>query len=327
MRRLAIVSDIHYAGPGEQAHGPDYEFAHARKSLRTSLVRFLRHQLWMRNPVGHSPLLGVFLGRARPADLVVANGDYSCDVAGVGLSHDASCESALLCLGRLREQFGSGFHATIGDHELGKVALLGDHGGLRLRSWERATGECGLKPFWRVDAGQHVLIGVTSTLVALPVFRPDALDREWPEWERLRAEHLDQIRAAFAALLPGQRVLLFCHDPTALRFLWGEPVVRARLGQIEHTFLGHLHTRLVFWSARLLAGMPAVTRMGVSIRRMTSALNEARCWRDFKPRLCPALAGVELVKAGGFITLSLDESGREPCAVRLERISRTASAQ
>lgn len=327
MRHIAIVSDIHFAGPGEQRHGPDFEFAHAPPSLRTTLVRLYRHHLWMRNPVAHNDMLDVFLRHTAGADLVIANGDYTCDVAGVGVSHDESCESVRICLGKLRAEFGTRFHAILGDHELGKIALMGDHGGLRLRSWDRATGECGLTPFWRIEVGNHVLLGITSTLLALPLFRSDALDAEWPAWEELRSRHLEAIGAAFAALHARQRVVLFCHDPTALAFLGREPAVRARIGQIEHTILGHLHTRLVFWNCRLLAGMPVMHRMGVPVRRITSALNEARHWRAFKPTLCPALAGIELVKAGGFLTLTLDESGREPSVIRLERIRRPVRSQ
>jgi hypothetical protein len=327
MRRIAIVSDIHYAGPREQAQGPDFEFAHSRPSLSRSLVKLYRHHVWMRNPLAHNGMLDVFLQRADAADLVVANGDYTCDVAGVGVSNDDAFESVRLCLGKLRAQFGGRFHATLGDHELGKIALLGDHGGLRLASWRRATGECGLQPFWRIDVGRFVLLGITSTLVALPVFRPDAVASEWPSWEKLRTAHLKQISDTFAALMPDQRVLLFCHDPTALPFLWHQESVRPRTGQIDCTIIGHLHSRLVFWKSRLLAGIPVVSRAGTSIRRMTSALNQARHWRPFKPRLCPSLAGVELVKAGGFLTIDLDESAIAQPKVQLHRIPRSPDNQ
>jgi hypothetical protein len=243
----------------------------------------------------------------------------------VGVSHDEACESVRLCLGKLRARFGEGFRATIGDHELGKVALLGDHGGLRLRSWERATGECALQPFWRVDLGRYVLLGITSTLVALPFFQNDALADEWPAWQALRAAHLQEIRDAFNQLHGQQRVILFCHDPTALAFLSREEAVRNRREQIERTIIGHLHTRLVFWKSRVLAGMPEIHRLGASIRRMTRALHEARHWRPFKPELCPALAGVELMKAGGFLTLTLDESGAAAPVLERHRIARSSA--
>jgi hypothetical protein len=319
MTRIAVVSDVHYAGPREAAHGADFEFAPAPPSWRRSLAQLYRRTIWMRNPVGHNAMLDAFIARTAAADLVIGNGDFTCDVAGMGVSHDEACESVRLCLGRLREGFGERFEAVIGDHELGKVSLLGDHGGLRLRSWERATGECGLKPFWQRTCGQHVLLGVTSTLLGLPVFQSDALPDEWPAWEQLRAAHIAAVCGAFASLKHDQRVVLFCHDPTALAFLWRETVVQERAHQIALTVIGHLHTRLVFWKSRLLAGMPVVTKLGVSATRMTTALNQARCWKHFRPVLCPALAGIELHKRGGFLTLELDG---ERVRVQRERLRR-----
>jgi hypothetical protein len=319
MKRIAVVSDVHYAGPREQAHGADFEFETAAPSWRRSLVQLYRNTIWMRNPVGHNAMLETFMDRAADADLVVGNGDFTCDVAGVGVSHDDACESVQLCLDQLRERFGERFEAVIGDHELGKVSLLGDHGGLRVRSWERATRECGLKPFWRRECGGHVLFGVTSTLLGLPVFRPDALEEEWATWEQLRAAHVAEVRAAFTALERDQRVVLFCHDPTALAFLWSEPAVQERAHQIALTVIGHLHTRLVFWKGRLLAGMPVLHRLGVSVKRMSTALNQARCWKHFHPVLCPALAGIELHKRGGFLMLELDG---DHVRVRRERLRR-----
>ena len=273
MRRIAIVSDIHYAGPREHAHGRDFEFAGARPSFGKSVATIYRNLIWMRNPVGNNHLLDRFLERVGTPDLVIANGDYTCDVAGFGVAHDEGLESVQICLGKLRDRFGGRLHAIMGDHELGKVSLLGDRGGLRLQAWHRATTDCGLRPFWRLEVGSFVLLGVTSTLIGLPMMLSDALPAEWPEWERLRAAHLAEIRAAFAALRPHQRVLLFCHDPSALPHLWREEAVRAKLGQVTHTIVGHLHTRILMWKTRMLAGLPPLRGCGVSLRRMTSALS------------------------------------------------------
>jgi hypothetical protein len=325
MRRIAIVSDIHYAGPREQAHGEDFEFARGKPSFARSLARFYRHHFWMRNPLAHNAQLDFFIQRAADADLVIANGDYTCDVAGVGVSHDEALESVQLCLGKLRQHFGGRFHAVMGDHELGKVSLLGDHGGLRLASWSRAVHDCGLHPFWRIELGNYLLLGITSTLVALPAFRRDALENEWEAWETLRQTHLTGVRAAFEGLRPEQRLVLFCHDPTALPYLWQEPVVRARRAQIAATIIGHLHTRLLLWKSRLVAGMPPIHRFGISVRRMTTALNAARHWRPFHVRLCPSIAGIELVKTGGFLTMDLDEVGESGLRIRLHRLPRRAS--
>ena len=53
-------------------------------------------------------------------------------------------------------------------------------------------------PFWRVVRGNYVLLGVTSSLIALPVYQRDTLPDERAGWERLRASHLAEIRQAFA---------------------------------------------------------------------------------------------------------------------------------
>lgn len=322
MRRIAIVSDIHYAGPGEFAHGPNFEFAGAPPSFGKSLATLYRNFIWMRNPVGNNHLLDRFLDRAGTPDLVIANGDYTCDAAGLGVAHDEALESVQLCLGKLRACFGDRLHAIMGDHELGKVTLLGHRGGLRLQAWHRATGTCGLRPFWRLELGRFVLLGVTSTLIGLPMMRADALPAEWAEWERLRVEHLAEIRAAFTALEPQQRVLLFCHDPSALPHLWREDAVRARTSQITHTIVGHLHTRILMWKTRLLAGLPPLRGCGVSLQRMTSALSEAKHWRPFKPSLCPSLAGIQMLRGGGYLTMDLDETGAQPPQISSHKMLR-----
>ena len=151
---------------------------------------------------------------------MIANGDYSCDSAFVGVSDDAACQSVRECLGELRQKFDGKLRATIGDHELGKMSLIGTRGGMRLASYQRVQSELGLESFWQFEVGRYVLMGVASPLAAFPVYEPDALPEERPEWKRLHADHLARVNAAFAALKPDQRVLLFCHDPTALPFLW-----------------------------------------------------------------------------------------------------------
>jgi hypothetical protein len=158
--------------------------------------------------------------------------------------------------------------------------------------------------------------------VALPAMEGDTLETERAEWSRLRGEHMEEIRRAFAALRPGQRVLLFCHDPTALPFLRDEDPVRDRLPQIEQTIIGHLHSELILWKSRLLAGMPRIGFLGSTARRMSAALNQARHWRPFRVRLCPALAGIELLKDGGYYTVELDSTARQPARFRFHRLAR-----
>ena len=319
---LAILSDIHYAGLAEQARGDDYEYRDLVNPLLRQTVRWYRHFIWMRHPLRQGGQLDRFLAEVGDVDYVIANGDYSCSTAFVGLSDDDAFGSAKECLGKLRSKFGPRLRLNFGDHELGKLSLFGGRGGMRLAGWHRSVNELGIEPFWQLELGRYVLIGVTSSLIALPLFGPDMLAGELPEWEKLRARHLEDIRTAFTALASDRRVLLFCHDPTALPFLGREAAVRARLPQIEQTIIGHLHSNLYLWQSKRLAGMPVIKFLGPIAERMSRALNEARHWRPFKVRLCPSLAGIELLKDGGFFTVQLDADARQPAQFIFHRLKR-----
>jgi hypothetical protein len=320
-RAVAIVSDIHYAAPAEQARRGHEERAISQPWLRV-MVRAFRRQVWLRDPLAHNHLLDRFLAAAAGADFVVANGDYSCDSAFVGVSDDAALSSAVLCLEKLRQQFLDRLAVVFGDHELGKMSLFGGQGGPRLASWQRLVGELGLPPFWQRNFGRYELMGVVSSLVALPVFAPELLPGETAAWEELRAGHLAEISRAFAALPPDRRVILFCHDPSALPWLLASEPLRQKLGQIELTVIGHLHTRLVLRLSRVLSGLPPIGFLGNSVRRMSAALWQARAWRPFHVRLCPSLAGSELLKDGGYCWLTLDPEAREPAQLRFRPLAR-----
>ena len=309
---VAILSDIHYAGSGERARGENYEFRLIASSLLRAAARVYRHQIWMRHPLEQGRQLDRFLATAGPVDCLVANGDYTCDSAFVGVSDPATFESAQECLGKLRAKFGDRAWFNFGDHELGKWPLFGGQGGMRLESWHCATRQLGLQPFWKFAIGRYLLMGVTSPLIALPANRSEVLPGEWPEWEQLRETHLAEIRAAFDALQPDQRVLLFCHDPTALPFLGREESVNRRLPQIEQTIIGHLHTRLILWKSRMLSGIPPIRFLGRNISRFTAALHEAHHWWPFHVRLCAALSGIELLNDGGYYIVQLDPEANHP---------------
>ena len=308
---VAILSDLHYAGAAERARGEDYEFRIIANPLLRAVARVYRHVIWLRHPLDQAPQLDRFLAEVGPVNYVVAIGDYSCDSGFVGVSDPAAGQSAQECLGKLRVKFGDRTRFNIGDHELGKQALFGS-GEMRLASWRTATETLGLSPFWQLAIGRYTLMGMTSSLLALPVCQPDALPEEWPEWLRLREAHLAEIHAAFDALPPNQRVILFCHDPTALPFLWREEFVRRRLPQIEQTIIGHLHTQLILWKSRILSGIPPIRFLGHSVNRMTSALHEAHHWWPFHVRLCPALSGIELLNDGGYYTMQIDPTASRP---------------
>ena len=315
LKTVLILSDIHYACDAEKQRRGHETRVIPNRLLRRA-VKAYRHYVWLRDPFAHNHLLDEFLNRANSPDWVVTNGDYSCDTEFVGVCDDAAFESARQCLTKLRERFGVKLRSVIGDHELGKMSLFGGKGGLRLASWRRATAELALPPLWQREIGRFVLIGVTSPLLAFAVYEPEALPAERAGWRQLRDSHLSEIRRVFAGLRPAQRVLLFCHDPTALPFLRQEETVRGKLSQIEQTIIGHLHSSFYFRQSQLLAGMPAIRFLGNSIRRMTQALNDARCWRDFKVRLCPAMAGIELRKDGGFYEVQIDETASQPAQFR-----------
>src|SRR5262249_28048617 len=122
---LGIVSDIHYASAAEQARGNDYEWRELADPLLRLLVRAHRRHLWLRDPLNQNHLLDRFLEAARGLDYLIANGDYSCDSWFLGVSDDAAFQSVRECLQKLREKFSPNLHATIGDHELGKLSLFG----------------------------------------------------------------------------------------------------------------------------------------------------------------------------------------------------------
>jgi hypothetical protein len=313
-KRVAILSDVHYAGPTEQQRGGNYEYRDLTNPLQRLFCRYYRHFIWLRNPLAHNHLLDDFMARVGEPDHVFALGDYTCDTAFVGVSDDGALESARHCLEKLRGRYGNRLHALIGDHELGKFPLFGKRGGLRFDSWRKVREELGLKPFWRVDIGCYTCIGITSTLVMLPAFTAEMLEDERGDWESARAAHLREIREGLNSLSSHQRIILCCHDPSALAYLSTEPAVQARFSQIQQTFVGHLHSPLILWKSRRLAGMPTISFLGHTAKRLSSALGRARSWKPFRVRLCPSLAGVELLKDGGFYTAELNPDQPQPFA-------------
>lgn len=318
---ILIVSDIHYAGPGEKARG-NYELAVISSPITRFLTLLYRRYIWLRDPFAHNHLLDEVIHFPGAVDWCIANGDYSCDSAFVGISDDPSFDSAQECLGKLRQRFGTSFRAIPGDHEFGKVSLAGGRGGLRFESWKRLEAGLGIESFWTLRVGGYLLMGVTSSLIAFPTYEPEALPEERAKWLEVRESHLAQIREAFAALRGDDRVLLFCHDPTALPYLAEDRFIAPHVGRIERTIIGHLHTSLVLWQSKILAGIPKIDFLGNAVRRMSAALNRAKHWRQFRVLLCPSLSGSELLKDGGFYTAAIDPDLRKPAEFRLHRLRR-----
>jgi hypothetical protein len=302
--RILILSDPHYASAAERVR-VNFELERVANPLSRLLVKFWRKFIWLRDPFTHNYLLDRFLERAGEANLVIANGDYSCDSAFVGLSDAAARQSAEECLGKLRGRFGERLIEVIGDHELGKSSLAGGRGGMRLASWRVTTEEMNIAPVWERRVANYVLIGVTSSLIALEVYEADALPEEVRGWQKLRAEHMQRVREILEGVQANERIILFCHDPTALPFLGAELFVQKKLRQIERTIIGHLHTPMVIWKARLLAGLPQITFMGKGIRRISRGLNRAHGWKPFNVLLCPSLSGSQLLKDGGYYEMKV----------------------
>lgn len=323
--KLLVVSDIHYAGPAEQQRA-GYEERIATNPLQAAFIRLYRNNIWLKNPLGHNHFLDWFFELCGEPDLAVANGDFSCDSGFIGLADDAALASAEICLGKLRNRFAQRLHLTYGDHELGKKSLVGGVGGLRLESFHRCRDRLEMKPFWRLERGAYVLLGVTSTLLALEPMLPEGLTHEHDHWHALRKQHVAEIETAFRDLKKGQRIILFCHDPTALPFLAQLPAVRSRWGRIEQTVLGHLHSHFIINTAQRLAGIPPVNFAGVTVRRITNALRRARLWEPFKPILCPSPTGIEAFKDGGFLTVDLHPDNPQPLHWRFHKIPWTGPA-
>ncbi|MCW5558838.1 MAG: hypothetical protein KIT22_13550, partial [Verrucomicrobiae bacterium] len=112
----------------------------------------------------------------------------------------------------------------------------------------------------------------------------------------------------------------FVHDPSALPFLGRLPSVRRLLPQVALTVVGHLHTPAIFGLAERLAGMPPIGFLGNTVRRYSTALREARIWREFRTVLCPSPAGIQLLKDGGWLDLDLDPEGEKPVQVSRRRL-------
>jgi hypothetical protein len=319
-RQLLICSDIHYASAAEKQRR-NYELAAISHPLQRLLVRFYRHYFWLRDPFAHNELLEHVLNAPVEPDLAIANGDYSCDSAFIGVADEAARQSARECLGKLRGRFGERFRAVFGDHELGKTSLCGGQGGLRFESLRVAQSELGLKPIWTEQVGRYALVGVTSSLVAMPVYERETLPEERKDWQAAAAEHRAEIERTFENL-HAEKILLFSHDPTALPFLWSLPAVQKRAPQIERTIIGHLHSELILRQSKLLSWLPTITNCGTTTARISSALSRAKDWKHFRLLLCPSLSGLELNRRGGFYTVKIDPEGRVPAVFQLHTIRR-----
>lgn len=312
MVRILIVSDPHYVGPSERGR-KDYEACWLPKLSQRLFVRAYRRFFWMKDPLIQTELFLSALEEAgdQAVDWVVLNGDLSLDTGFVGVSDPLAFESARLCLNEIWERFDKQtLRVTLGDHDLGKMSMMGGRGGMRIDSLNRFRDDLDIEPCWHLDLGSFRLMGICSSLVALPAYQHDLEPEEKAVWYRERACHLNSIQSRLESLGKHQRLILFCHDPTALPFLLDEQVVtQAILDKIERTVLGHLHSPSIFSLSSRLAGMKPIRFLGRTGEKISKALQKAGNWTPFKPILCPSPGGIQLCKDGGYLTLNLDLEG------------------
>ncbi len=293
-----------------------------RRHLRQGLHR-VRRRLWNAHPEWREEAFLKALGHVGEfdPDWVIANGDYGGDHGGVGVSDDATFESAHGVIRAIRRRFRDRCRFVFGDHDLGKYSTLLRGGGIRLSSLERGEKRLGIPSFWHeVDEDFH-LIGVNSSLFTLDQFLPEALVHEIPEWERRRTRHHEEVSQAFSSLPARARVLLFCHDPSALHTLSHLPAVRERLGQVERTIIGHLHSPGLLQLARLLPRKPGAWRPRYPVARIIAhGLEGVQSWAQFRPVVCPSTFGTGHHIRGGLLFIEKGSDGR--LRVRRRRVRR-----
>ncbi len=314
--RLAVLSDIHVLGPSERerAHAIAHDLGSGAGRLRRWWRRGLhraRGRFWTSHPESrHACFLRALdeIGRFDP-DWVVANGDYGGDAHGVGLSDARTFESVAGVLDLVRATFPGRARFVFGDHELGKYSTELRQGGIRLDSLTRGEEALGLRSFWHERAEPFHLIGINSTLFTLDLFLPEALPDEVSRWLACRRRHEEEVDAAFEGLPAGARVLLFCHDPSALAALHARPAVRARLAAIERTVLGHLHAPRLLHVNRLMGRLPRVSPKYPVARIIAHGSRGAATWEAFKPVVCPSTFGAGRHVAGGLLFLETGPGG------------------
>jgi hypothetical protein len=309
--RIAVLSDLHVLGLRETERsrriardlGADRAFAH--RTLRRGLHR-VRSRFWNRRADDREAcFLRALddLALLHP-DWIIANGDYSGDTGGIGLSDPRVFESVARVVDLLRRSFPERCLFTFGDHELGKFSTELKRGGIRMASLRRGEDDLGIESFWHRTKDRLHLVGVNSTLLTLSLYLPEALEEEIPLWQEQRARHLENIRRAFSSIPPGDRILLFCHDPSALGDLAGIPEVQTRIGQIAQTVLGHLHYPGLLKITRWIGRLPILPRYPVA-RIIAHGAKSAAAWSQFRPVVCPATFGLGPLLPGGFLHLDI----------------------
>lgn len=326
--KLAVISDIHVLGPRELQAAHDAHEALGvdlptwRRNWRRGLHR-VRERLWNGRLESREPAFRHALARLLDYDpeWIICNGDFGGDYGGTGFSNDATFDSAAAAVQLMRDLFHNSCRFVFGDHDLGKYSTALREGGIRINSLERGEKALGIPSFWHeVDEDFH-LIGVNSSLCTLDLFLPEALTHEVPEWCRRRDEHIEHISHAFDGLPRHARVVLFCHDPSALTALAQVPVVKRRLAQIELTVVGHLHSPGLLKLAKLAQRTMKNWNPKYPVARIVArGLQGIDAWAQFNPVVCPSTFGTGHHVAGGL--LLIERGGDGLLATRKMRLPR-----
>ncbi len=315
--KIAVISDIHVLGPRElaaarQAHaalGDDVSpmVGRWRRGLHRVRGRLWNGRLELREPAFRHALARLL---EYDPEWIVANGDFAADYGGVGLSDDATFESAAGAVQLMRELFARRCKFVFGDHDIGKYSTELRGGGIRIDSLERGEKALGIPSFWHVVDEDFHLIGVNSSLFNLELFLPEALIDEVPEWKRRRAEHIEHVRHAFDGLPRHARVILFCHDPSALTLLAQVPVVQRRIAHIELTVVGHLHSPSLLKFAKFAAKSTKNWNPKYPVARIIArSLEGVKTWAQFNPVVCPSTFGTGHHVGGGLLLIEREADG------------------
>ncbi len=323
--RLAVISDIHVLGPSEHERARELtrDLARQHGLVRGVWRRFLhgaRNRFWNWRPESRRACFMKALEDMQNwhPDWVIANGDYGGDAEGIGLSHEKTYESAAGVITLMREVFPDRCHFIFGDHDIGKYSTAMRQGGIRLASMDVGEQRLGIRSFWHEQAGSFDLIGINSSLITLDHFLPEALTEEIPEWRRRREEHESRVTETFAALDTNARVILFCHDPSALGILAHNPAIRDKLPQIELTVLGHLHEPRLLSLIQRLPRLPDWTPRYPVARIIREGLRSADTWSLFNPIVCPSPFGTGHHLSGGL--LYIEETADRKLVTRRHRV-------
>ncbi len=306
--RLSVISDIHVLGPSEHERARELvsDIGRQHGMFRALWRHFLhgaRNRFWNWKPESRRACFMRALEdmHAYHPDWVIANGDYGGDAEGVGLSHENTYESAAGVITLMREIFPERCHFIFGDHDIGKYSTIMRQGGIRLASLDVGEQQLGIRSFWHERVDDIQLIGVNSSLITLDHFLPEALTEEVPEWRRRREEHEQRVAETFATLEQDARVILFCHDPSALGVLIRNPIIYDKVRHIELTVLGHLHEPRLLSVIQRLPKLPEWKPRYPVARIITEGLRSAQTWSLFKPIVCPSPFGTGHHLSGGLL--------------------------